>query len=200
VISPCEHLEPGKIRQWGAPVRGVLDLGRYPGGHDAVDLMLANVFTSAGYVSAPVADAMAWKRAKLLVNLSNAVEALCGPGLRNHDLCERARDEGRAVFAAAGLSCMSEAVTAPRNALFRGGPIGGVPAHGGSTWQSLARGRTAETDYLNGEIVLLGRLHSIPTPVNDYLQRAVAEAVRARRAPGTLPIGELMAGAGFPVP
>ena len=27
-----------------------------------------------------------------------------------------------------------------------------------------------ETDYLNGEIALLGRLHGIPTPVNEALQ------------------------------
>ena len=45
--------------------------------------------------------------------------------------------------------------------------IGGRRRGGGSSWQSLARGTgTIETDYLNGEIVLLGRLHGVPTPVN----------------------------------
>jgi ketopantoate reductase len=40
-----------------------------------------------------------------------------------------------------------------------------------STGQSLRRGTTIETDFLNGEIVLLGRLHGIPTPVNIDIQR-----------------------------
>ena len=45
---------------------------------------------------------------------------------------------------------------------------------GSSTWQSLARGAGGiEVDYLNGEIGLLGRLHGVPTPVNDAVQQAV---------------------------
>ena len=54
---------------------------------------------------------------------------------------------------------------------------------GGSTWQSVQRGAgSVEIDYLSGEIVLLGRLHGIPTPVNELLQRVVAEVARERRA------------------
>ena len=42
---------------------------------------------------------------------------------------------------------------------------------GGSSWQSLARGTgSIEAEFLNGEIVLLGRLHGVPTPVNALLQ------------------------------
>ena len=37
-----------------------------------------------------------------------------------------------------------------------------------------------EADQLNGEIVLLGRLHGVPTPVNELLQ-AVAHELAARR-------------------
>ena len=34
---------------------------------------------------------------------------------------------------------------------------------GGSTWQSLMKGAsTLETDYFNGEILMLGRLHGVP--------------------------------------
>ena len=65
---------------------------------------------------------------------------------------------------------------------------------GGSTWQSLARGATAlETDYLNGEITYLGRLHGVPTPVNEALQRLAAEGARARVAPGSMSLDELAA-------
>ena len=38
----------------------------------------------------------------------------------------------------------------------------------GSTWQSLARGRPSEIDYLNGEIVRLGEQLNLPTPFNRH--------------------------------
>ena len=50
---------------------------------------------------------------------------------------------------------------------------------GGSTWQSLKKGSsTLETDYFNGEIIMLGRLHSVPTPVNEFLQHYAARMLR----------------------
>ena len=74
------------------------------------------------------------------------------------------------------------------------GEISGATRRGGSTWQSLARGaRELECDYLNGEIVLLGRLHGVPTPVNELLQQLAAEASRTGRPPGSLTVEELLA-------
>ena len=62
-----------------------------------------------------------------------------------------------------------------------GGAAGGRQSRpGASSWQSLARGTgSIEADYLNGEIVLLGRLHGVATPVNAALQR-LANHGRAR--------------------
>ena len=55
-------------------------------------------------------------------------------------------------------------------------PIEGVRREGGSSWQSLARGPgSIEADYLNGEIVLLGRLHGVPTPANELFQRLAGQ-------------------------
>ena len=71
-------------------------------------------------------------------------------------------------------------------------PIDGQRRPGGSTWQSLARGRPVEVDYLNGEIVLLGRLHGVPTPVNELLQHATHDAVTTRTPPGSIPAAELL--------
>jgi 2-dehydropantoate 2-reductase len=69
-----------------------------------------------------------------------------------------------------------------------------APRLGGSTWQSLAReSGSAEVDYLNGEIALLGRLHGVPTPLNDLLQRLVTEYARDRRKPGELTPSRLRA-------
>jgi len=60
--------------------------------------------------------------------------------------------------------------------------------------QSLARGaRSLETDYLNGEIVVLGKLHGIPTPYNRTLQRVVNEFARTGKRPGSLTVEQLQA-------
>ena len=62
--------------------------------------------------------------------------------------------------------------------------IEGQTRWGGSTWQSLQRGAgSIETDYLNGEIALLGALHGVATPYNRLLQRLVAEASCQGREP-----------------
>jgi 2-dehydropantoate 2-reductase len=64
---------------------------------------------------------------------------------------------------------------------------------GGSTWQSLARGGSLETDYLNGEIALLGALHGVPTPVNRMLQEVAGQAARTGAQPGSYTAEQLLA-------
>ena len=72
-----------------------------------------------------------------------------------------------------GIDHVSEADDrARRGDILRIVPIDERPRPGASTWQSLARGNPVEVDYLNGEIVLLGRLHGVPTPATERLQRA----------------------------
>jgi 2-dehydropantoate 2-reductase len=46
--------------------------------------------------------------------------------------------------------------------------LGKVPVLG-STWQSIKRGKNTEVDYLNGEIVTLGKSVEIPTPANSLM-------------------------------
>jgi 2-dehydropantoate 2-reductase len=60
------------------------------------------------------------------------------------------------------------------------GPLGRLELRG-STWQSLARGRPTEIDYLNGEIVRLGRAVGVPTPFNGRLVAVVHEVERSGR-------------------
>ena len=73
-------------------------------------------------------------------------------------------------------------------------PIGGQARGGGSTWQSLERrAGSVETDYLNGEIVLLGRQHGVPTPANALLQRLMADAAATGAPAGAMTAEELHA-------
>jgi len=70
---------------------------------------------------------------------------------------------------------------------------------GGSSWQSLARGAgSIEAEFLNGEIVLLGALHSVPTPVNALLERMAIQAALEGRPPGSWSLDALSELAGVP--
>ena len=63
---------------------------------------------------------------------------------------------------------------------------------GGSTWQSLVKGApTLETDFFHGEIVLLGRLHGVPTPTNEFLQHYAMRMLRGEFRPGSVAPDEL---------
>ena len=71
--------------------------------------------------------------------------------------------------------------------------IGGQQRRGSSTHQSLTRGmRAVETDYLNGEIVLLGRLHGVPTPVNELLQATISAVAARGGEPGSVAAEDLL--------
>ena len=55
-----------------------------------------------------------------------------------------------------------------------------------------ARGAgTTESDYLNGETTLLGRLHGVATPVNTALQHLSARMAREGLPPGSVDPAEL---------
>ena len=67
--------------------------------------------------------------------------------------------------------------------------IPGRERHGSSTYQSFARGDTStEIDWLNGEIVLLGRLHGVPTPINEALCALARDAAAHGAAPRSIQI------------
>ncbi|WBB65003.1 2-dehydropantoate 2-reductase N-terminal domain-containing protein [Micromonospora sp. WMMD812] len=192
VWLPATHLEPGVVVANGHPHPGILHVGRYPSGSDDTDRTVAAELAAAGFVAPVRPDVMRWKYGKLLGNLGNALQALFGRDAPD-GLADRIRAEGEAVLAAAGIAHTDRAEEATaRGDLVQHRPVGGEQRAGGSTWQSLARGAgSAETDQLNGEIVLLGRLHGVPTPANAAVQQAVRRAVRERIPAGEFPRAEL---------
>lgn len=219
VWLPATFLEPGRVQAIGAPVSGVLPLGRVAvapvaptsaRGSLRQDTVAAGItqisadLTAAGFRAPVVPDVMAWKRAKLLSNLANAVEALCGTGRDEawRALAARAVEEGRAVLDAAGLHPASDEdqQTLLADFAMRPGPDG--RRGGGSSWQSLQRGAgSIESDWLNGEVVLLGALHGVATPVNSLLQRRARLALAQGAGAGSVPaevLLDLLQGASSP--
>jgi 2-dehydropantoate 2-reductase len=195
VMMPTEHLEPGVVIAHSVPTSGILDLGGYPTGTDAVDEELAAALRGSRFESEARPDIMRWKYRKLLNNLGNSVQALCGfeddQAIGALDLLT---NEAEAVFAAAGIDAVSEEEDDER----RGDhlqlrPVGDSPRAGGSTWQSLARGSGVETDFLNGEIALLGRLHDVPTPANARIQALMTRAAETGAGVGSMSAADLLA-------
>jgi 2-dehydropantoate 2-reductase len=195
VMLPADHHSPGVVRVWTAPSSGLLDIGRYPHGVDDVTRQLAATLEAATFGSVPRDDIMSWKYRKLLMNLANAIEAVCGrSGIRGR-LGEMVQAEGEAVLAAAGIPVISAEVDlARRGDALTIQPVEGEERRaGGSTWQSLRRGTgTIETDYLTGEIVLLGRLHGVPTPANRTLQDLAGEMARTGEPPASRSVDDVL--------
>jgi 2-dehydropantoate 2-reductase len=202
VWLPATHLLPGEVEAQGAPMTGLLPVGRYPAGADQAAREVAAGLAASTFLAPVREDVMRFKYGKLLGNLANAVEAVCGPsGAENGntggaaELRRRARQEGTAVLDAAGIAYSTPAeLEELRGDRIRIEPAAGARRTGGSSWQSLTRGTgSIEADYLNGEIVLLGREHGVPTPVNELLQRLANQFAADRRAPGSVTPAEMAA-------
>jgi len=194
VMCPASYVTPGIIQAWSSPVSGLLDIGRYPTGIDETAKAIAAALATSTFHSEVRPDIMRWKYGKLLKNLGNAIEALCGPAVRSGPFTALALQEGATCLTAAGIDFVSEREDKSRRGdHLRIGAIGGQNRQGGSSWQSLHRQtHHIECDYLNGEIVLLGRCHGIPTPVNEVLQRLANQFAADGRPPESMSLEELV--------
>ena len=139
-------------------------------------------------------DVMRWKYRKLLTNVGNAFQALLGQPKGMGRLVRAAEAEGRGVLDAAGIDYVDEAEEAAERAdSFEVLPVPGLPGVlGGSTWQSLTRGTgDVETDYLNGELVRIARLHGREAPINARLATLVRQAAATGTRPGAMSLDDL---------
>ena len=162
---------------------------------DDVAVRIAADLSASTFDSRARDDVMRWKYSKLLMNLGNSAQAACGRIPEIGDIVREARREGVACYRAAGIDWTSEEEDRERRSdLLQMRPVAGRGRAGGSSWQSLARGTgSVESDYLNGEIVMLGRLHGVPTPVNETLQAVAGRLAREHAPPGSMTVDELQA-------
>lgn len=197
IQMPCQFERPGEVTALFSPNNALVDVGRYPSGIDETASNLAAMIDASPRVSCkPDADVMVQKYAKLLVNLGNAADAACGREGRNARVVAVAIEEGRRAFDAAGIRYrladerneeMRDRMTTMQFDI----PVGDTFL-GGSTWQSLAKGATSlETDYFNGEVIMLGRMYGIATPANLFLQQLAATMLREKTQPGMRTTAEL---------
>jgi 2-dehydropantoate 2-reductase len=197
VQMPAELLGPGEVLAPGSPVTGMLDIGRYPSGTGAPAEDLAAALAEAGFVAQVTERVMTVKHTKLLRNLRNAIIAACGSmdSAEARILAGMAVAEAEACYQAAGIEYLGlREANLARDEIVRELPVNGRTRGGGSTWQSLhRRAGSVEADYLNGEIVLIGRQHGVPAPVNELLRQTVNTMAATRQAPGTVDPADLLA-------
>ena len=195
VMLPATHMEPGVVQQDSAPTVGILDSSVYPTGTDDFIAGVCRDLEEANFSAKPDPLVMRYKYTKLLMNLNNAFQVVCGADADGGEVSKRARTEALACYAAAGIDfATDEEFYARRGNYITVKPVEGGRRVGSSSWQSVERGTgSVEADYLNGEICLLGRLHGVPTPVNRALQDLANDVARSGRKPGIMSPEALLA-------
>ncbi len=194
---PAQFEKAGEVTALCAPTNAILDVGRYPSGVDDTATELAALIDSSPQLlSQADDDVMTKKYGKLLVNLGNIADAACGIAGRGAGVVAAAIEEGRRVYQASGIRWDQTPERLEHYKVRAATMQFDIPAGdtfiGGSTWQSLVKGAsTLETDYFNGEILMLGRLHGVRTPTNEFLQRYAACLLRGEVQAGSVTPAQL---------
>jgi 2-dehydropantoate 2-reductase len=162
--------------------------------HDQVLKQVADDLSAANFEVPLPDDVMAWKYRKLISNIGNVLQALVARNGYWRQLAAEAETEARGVLDAAGIGYISDAEeSAARAAGFTMKPVPAVPdSTGGSTWQSLQRGTgNIETDYLNGEIVMIAHRIGMEAPINERLAVLARRAAASGAKPGDMSADQL---------
>jgi 2-dehydropantoate 2-reductase len=186
IVVPGIFLEPGVVHNPSLNNAGFIEVGLFPSGSDALCERVAGALTMASYAAYANQQVMAAKAGKLFSNLGNAMGAITdGRGDAARYLAE-VRREAERCFQAAGIAYEPpDAFQERADAQHRQSPLPPGVRNLGSSWQSLQRGLgSIEADFLNGEIVRLGRLQGIPTPYNEHLQNVAASMAAHHDRPG----------------
>ncbi len=182
IVVPGVFLEPGVVVNNSAGNAGFVEVGQFPRGADGLSTDVAAALSAASYAAYANAEVMAAKGAKMLSNLGNAMGAITDGQGDQTNFMRQVRLEAERCFQAGGVPYEPPDGFEKRvGEQHRQSPLPPGMRNLGSSWQSLQRGLgSIEADFLNGEIVRLGRLHGIATPYNEVLQE-VANAMAARR-------------------
>lgn len=196
VMMPSAFRVPGEVIVYSQPQYGVFDIGRAAGGHDGDDDALAEALTASNIAGYVADDVMSSKYGKLLLNLNNIVGAAFSPDDDTQPLKDLLRSEAEKILSAAAISWADVGVDDPRRKRHMTmGEVPGAAPFASSTNQSLERGTgSVETDWLNGEIVLLGRLHGVSAPANEAMTHLASRLARGTYAPGAASVSEIISG------
>lgn len=191
ILTPARFTETGQVVVGGDPQVAVVTLGRYPNGADETAARLVADLGRSDYIAETSSDIRRWKAAKLLHNVRNVLELFDGIEDARAAFSAALVEEAEAVLKAAGYSFASPSERAVSIVNWKIAENSGIRPGQQSTWQSFTRGASSEVDYLNGEIVLLGRLHGIDTPFNRAAQEIAGSAAQQGGFTTLLPFANL---------
>ncbi|QQS45987.1 MAG: 2-dehydropantoate 2-reductase [Acidobacteriota bacterium] len=203
-------LAPGKIAQ---TLSNRLGIGCYPFGCDRLADEVADYLSNAGFTVTRHRSIMDVKWSKLLLNLNNATYAIIDSylqlGLVTPAIARFMAGvlrEGLAVLESAGIDhhdpetpydipahiAELESVIEDPEKIYLARRIPVELRTYPSTWMDLKqrRGET-EASFFNGEIILLGEKHHLPTPYNTTLLQIVETMAAELAEPGKYMIEEL---------
>jgi 2-dehydropantoate 2-reductase len=214
MIAACvNYLEAGVVAH---TMKQDLVLGNYPLGCDEIATKVAQDLTQAGFKAVLSSHVVAAKWGKLVLNLTNALLAITGHHLQLawvlpevSLLMADVQEEGLRVLEAAGIPL--EEGNSPLDVFAmtrKAREVGESPRDEEairaaenlpeemrtyvSTWVDLHRQHgECEASYLNGEILLLGEKHHIPTPYNFTLLDIIERMAAQHLPPGHYSIAEV---------
>lgn len=188
ILTPARFTEVGKVAVAGDPQVGVVTIGRFPTGDDEISRAIASDLRTANYLTETTDNIRRWKASKLLHNVRNVLELFDGPDDLRGSIGDAIVHEARQALDAAGYTFASPAERTVDISSWRIAENSGIQGGQQSTWQSFTRGASSEVDFLNGEIVLLGRLHTVATPYNEAVQRLAGGLQHDGGFAGALPL------------
>jgi 2-dehydropantoate 2-reductase len=194
VLFNGEFLEPGKASYSKTLSTTDLLVGEPFGVISANRLQVLSALLNKALSTEISEDIRGAHWTKLVQNLNNAVPAATGLSVQEVNQYPQIRElniklmiEGLEVVKKAGIKTvpipgfslsliemMAEMPLAESSSMMKSviESLGKQPILG-STLQSIRRGKTTEVDYLNGEIVDLGKKKGIPTPANSLMVELV---------------------------
>jgi 2-dehydropantoate 2-reductase len=193
ILTPARFTETGTVVVGGHPQVAVVTVGRYPHGTDDIAARIVADLARSEYIAETASDIRRWKAAKLLHNVRNVLELFDGADEERARVSEALVEEARKALTAAGYSLASPSERTISIAHWGTAENSGIEPGQQSTWQSFRRGASSEVDYLNGEIVLLGRLSGIATPYNEAAQHLAGRAAGQPAFERLLPLERLQA-------
>lgn len=195
----AQYLVPGHVVLMQS--EGLL-LGRLDGRSDAVVERCCAVLNKA-VPTAATTNIVGARWTKLIVNLNNVLPALCNLSFKQvysdrflRRLAIGLMREGIIVAERAGVRLEplpGTSLPLVRLIAYLPALLAGVVAARraarlethwplkGSTWQSVERGRPTEIEFLNGEIVRIGKELGVPTPLNERVVALVQRIAAERR-------------------
>ena len=196
-----QFLEPGKA-SYSIPFSKTALLIGEPFGNKGNRLQTLSALLNKAIGTDISEDIRAAHWTKLIWNLQTAVPAITGLSYQDSYQYPEIREltisllkEGLKVIKAAGIKTVNvpgfpmepieamarESLPTASSLLKKiAESLGKVPVLG-STLQSIKRGTSTEVDYLNGEIVNIGKKNGIPTPVNSLVVGLVHQIETTRK-------------------